>query len=161
MNRPGRSRPVHARHFALVAVCAWLLPAPAAAAPTCDFLVASALAFGTYDPLATVPVDSSSQLQYKCPPGQPVRISIDAGQSGTFSARELRSGAERLRYNVYLDAQRQTIWGDGSGGSAAGPLVVSVGAGGVTTAWMFGRIFAGQDVAVGAYADTLRITLDL
>jgi spore coat protein U-like protein len=161
MNGSGRPRPVRARRAALAALCAWLLPAGAAAAPTCQFLVANALAFGTYDPLAAAPLDSSSQLQYKCPGAQPVRISIDAGQSGTFSARELQSGSERLLYQVYLDAQRQIVWGDGSGGSSVGPLVTSAGAQGSTTAWLFGRIFARQDVAAGAYADTLRVTLEL
>lgn len=161
MNRSARSRPVLARRAALVAVCALVLPGTAAAAPTCDFVVAGAIAFGTYDPLAAAPLDSSTQLQLKCPPGQNVRITIDAGQSGTFAARELRSDTERLRYNLYLDAQRQLVWGDGSGGSSAGPLVYSVGAQGVTTAWIFGRVFAGQDVAPGVYADALRVTLQL
>jgi spore coat protein U-like protein len=161
MNGPGRRRPAHARRAALAALCAWLLPAVAAAAPTCQFLTASALAFGTYDPLASAPLDSSSQLQYKCPGNQPLRISIDAGQSGTFSARELRSGSERLLYQVYLDAQRQIVWGDGTGGSSVGPLVTSAGTSGSTIAWLFARIFARQDAAVGAYADTLHVTLEL
>jgi spore coat protein U-like protein len=160
MSRPMLARPVNARRaLSAAAMCALLLPGAAAATPQCNILVASTLAFGRYDPISPAPLDSSAQLQYRCPPGQPVRISIDAGQSGTFAARELRNGAEVLRYNLFLDAARTRVWGDGSGGSSIGPLVVSMAAG-VNTAWVFGRIAAGQDVSPGAYADTLSVTLN-
>jgi spore coat protein U-like protein len=161
MNRPMLARPVNARRaLRAAAMCVLLLPGTAAAAPKCDFLVATALAFGRYDPTSSAPLDASAQIQYGCPPGQPVRISIDAGQSGTFVARELRSGAERLRYNLFLDGGHTMIWGDGTGGSSIGPLVRDV-AQGVVTAWVFGRIAAGQDAAPGTYGDTLRVTLEL
>ncbi len=161
MNRPMLARPVNARRaLRAAAMCVLLLPGAAAAAPTCDFLVATTLAFGRYDPTSSAPLDAATQIQYGCPPGQAVRISIDAGQSGSFAARELRSGAEVLRYNLFLDAARTMIWGDGTGGSAAGPLVRDVGQN-VVTAWVFGRIAAGQDAAPGAYGDTLRVTLEL
>jgi spore coat protein U-like protein len=122
--------------------------------------VASTLAFGRYDPTSAAPLDAATTIQYGCPPGQPVRISIDAGQSGTFAARELRNGGEVLRYNLFLDAARTTVWGDGTGGSSIGPLVRGIGQS-VITAWVFGRIAAGQDAAPGAYGDTLRVTLQL
>ena len=84
-----------------------------------------------------------------------------AGLAGSYAARALSMGNERLLYNLYLDAARTIVWGDGTGGSQAGPGVTTHGAGGTTTAYVFGRIKAGQDVAVGVYADTIRVTFQL
>jgi spore coat protein U-like protein len=136
-------------------------PVAARAAPTCSFAAGNPLAFGPYDPFATAPRDATSTLVYRCPPGQGVRITLDAGASGSFATRELRQGSEVLRYNLYLDAARTVVWGDGTGGSSAGPGVTSRGPGGVTTAWVFGRIFAAQDPVAGAYGDTIRVTFEL
>jgi spore coat protein U-like protein len=130
------------------------------AAPKCNFATASALDFGAYDPFATSPRDGTSTLSYRCPPGQQPRISLDPGSSGTFAARLMRQGAEVLAYDLFLDAARTVIWGDGTGGSSAGPGVATQG-GGTTTAYVFGRIPAGQDPVAGSFADTIRVTFDL
>ncbi len=145
----------------LAAAALALAPAAARAVPTCSFGVAGALAFGVYDPLSASNADSSSTLSYRCPQGQPLRISLDAGLAGSFAAREMTMGSERLRYNLYLDAARTIVWGDGTGGSQVGPGVVSHGASGTTTAYVFGRIPAGQDAAAGTYGDTIRVTFEL
>ncbi len=144
-----------------VAAAAALAPVAARGAPTCSFGVANALAFGAYDPLAAAPMDSSSTMTYRCPAGQPLRISLDAGLAGTFAARALTMGSERLLYNLYLDAARTIVWGDGTGGSQVGPGVTTHGAGGTTTAYVFGRIPAGQDVPAGVYGDTIRVDFQL
>lgn len=127
----------------------------------CSFGVAGALAFGEYDPLSAAHADSSSTLSYRCPASQPVRISLDAGLAGSFEARAMTMGAERLLYNLYLDAARTIVWGDGTGGSRVGPGVIARGALGTTTAYVFGRVFAGQDAAAGVYGDTIRVTFEL
>lgn len=154
----------------LAALAAAALARGAAAAPpvdppgggrACSFGVAGALAFGAYDPLSSAHADSSSTISYRCPASQPVRISLDAGLAGSFAARALTQGAERLLYNLYLDAARTVVWGDGTGGSQAGPGVTSRGALGTTSAWVFGRIPAGQDAVAGTYGDTIRVTFEL
>jgi spore coat protein U-like protein len=164
MNRtPTRRRAItrQASCAAALAVAALAVsPSPAAAKPVCAFYGVSSLAFGAYDPLSAAPLDSTAVLRYECPPGQPVRVTLDTGQSGTFTWRELRGGGEVLRYNLYLDAARTIVWGDGTAGTAVGPLVKDV-ARGVTSAWVFGRVPPAQDVTVGAYADTITVTVDL
>jgi spore coat protein U-like protein len=135
-------------------------PGNASAAPQSTFLVASDLAFGAYDPLSAVPLDSTATIRYRCPPGQITRITLDAGASGSFAWRELRSGSEVLRYNLYLDAARTAVWGDGTGGSSSGPGQTST-TGGVTTAWVFARVPASQDVSAGVYSDLIRVTIEL
>jgi spore coat protein U-like protein len=143
------------------AAAAALAPRPARAAPTCSFGVANALAFGVYDPLAPAPADSTATMSYRCPAGQPLRISLDAGLAGTFAARALTMGSERLLYNLYLDAARTIVWGDGTGGSQVGPGVTTHGAGGTVTTYVFGRIPAGQDAAAGTYGDMIRVDFQL
>ncbi len=144
-----------------VAVAAAVAPSRARGAPACSFGVAGALSFGVYDPLAAAPTDSSSTMSYRCPKGQAVQISLDAGLAGSFAARALTLGTERLLYNLFLDAARTIVWGDGTGGSQAGPGVTTHGAGGTTTVYVFGRIPAGQDVVAGTYGDTIRVTFQL
>jgi len=153
MKRPWR------RALLLAALAA--APSLARGAPSCSFAVGSDLGFGPYDPFSTAPRDAVSTLLYRCPPGQLMRISLDRGLAGSFAARELRQGAEVLRYNLYLDAARTVVWGDGSGGSSAGPGVQVHGPGGTTTAYVFGRIAPAQDAVAGAFADTIRVTFEL
>ncbi len=144
----------------LAVLAAAAAPGAVLAAPKCTFGTASNLGFGPYDPISAPAADGTSTLTYQCPPGQGVRITLDAGSSGSFAARTMRLGVEVLRYNLYLDAARTTIWGDGSGGSSPGPGVTTR-AGSTTTAWVFGRIDAGQDAVAGAYSDTIRVTFEL
>ena len=71
----------------------------------------------------------------------------------------MRSGGNSLSYNLYLNAARTTIWGDGSGGTSvhgpvAAPLLGSV------TVNVFGRITARQNVGVGAYSDVIVATIN-
>jgi spore coat protein U-like protein len=86
-----------------------------------------------------------------------IRIEMSRGSSNSYD-RSMRSGAERLRYNIYLDASRTTVWGDGANGTDSyfdshppnkRPVTVPA----------YGRIFAMQDVAAGAYFDVLQVTI--
>jgi len=162
MNRT-LARPRTSAHvLALLAALALLgAPAPAAGQQTCSIASATALSFGAYDPLAAAALDSTSQLVYRCPPSPQIRISLDAGGAGAFTMRAMRRGADVLLYNLYLDPARTIVWGDGTGGSSIGPQVTVKGAGGTVTAYVFGRMPAGQDPAPGTYADTIRVTFDL
>ena len=72
-----------------------------------------------------------------------------------------RDDASRARRQFVVDAARTAVWGDGTGGSQAGPGVIARGALGTTTAWVFGRIPAGQDAVAGTYGDTIRVTFEL
>jgi spore coat protein U-like protein len=162
MKRPA-TRPRTSAHRALLLAAGLLLAAApgAAEAQSCSFAFATDLSFGTYDPLATTPLDSTSTLLYRCPRGQALRVSLDRGQGPSFAARELRAGGETLRYNLYLDAARTVIWGDGTGGSSIGPGVRVDGPFGTTVAYVFGRVPAQQDPVVATYRDTIRVTFDL
>ena len=71
--------------------------------------------------------------------------------------RAMSNGPHSLAYNVYLDAARTIVWGDGSNGTSAyGPVKPNPG---TNTVWIYGRIFARQNVTVGTYSDTLTVTI--
>ncbi len=60
-----------------------------------------------------------------------------------------------LAYNIYLDAARTVVWGDGAGGTQT--LEVQNGDRSVS---FYGRISAGQDVAAGPYSDAIVVTFN-
>ena len=114
------------------------------------------LAFGTYDPFSPSPLLSTARVRLSCPQGQNPQITISRGNSSTYLSRELWSGSERLRYNVYQDAAMSVIWGDGTDGSVA-----YISPTGSAQLVLYGRIPAGQDAAAGDYGDTLTVTVFL
>jgi spore coat protein U-like protein len=128
------------------------------------------LSFGNYDPLAGTDVDAIGQIIYLCSNGnsgnassanatpKAIRIELDQGSSQSFEKREMVGPGERLGYNIYLDATRQTIWGNGTQGTevyfdAHPPNKTAV------TVPAFGRIFRLQDVDAGSYADVIGVRI--
>jgi spore coat protein U-like protein len=67
-----------------------------------------------------------------------------------------------LNYNLFTTAARTTIYGDGTAGTGT-PAFSAVIPNRFTTLVVrldiFGRIFAGQDASIGAYADNLIYTI--
>lgn len=94
----------------------------------------------------------------------PYTVSIGASATSGSFARALGSaGGHSLGYQLYVDAARSVVWGDGSGGTAtvAGsvtPLLVLVPASATHT--VYGRVPAGPMPVPGAYTDTLTVTID-
>lgn len=143
---------------ALLVAAIAALPA-AAQAQTCTVLGVTGIAFGAYDPIganASVPRDSTGQLQYRCQGGAAPLVMLSTGASGSFQPRQLRQAASALGYNLYRDAARAQIWGDGTGGT-----FTVQGQRGNRTLVIYGRIFPGQTAAAaGTYADTIVATLN-
>jgi spore coat protein U-like protein len=141
---------------AIVAAALALAPGMARAqGSSCRISGVTSPAFGTYDPFATTPLDAVGSITHSCPKTRPVQILLDSGASASFTPRAMVSGTGQLAYNLYLDPPSTPgarIWGDGSGGT-----YIYSGAGKVTVP-LYGRVFAQQDVAAGAYSDTVTIT---
>jgi spore coat protein U-like protein len=68
------------------------------------------------------------------------------------------NGTDRLFYNLYRDAARTTIWGDGTNGTQSYFIGNPANNQDISVA-IFGRIPASQNVKVGAYTDTITVTL--
>jgi spore coat protein U-like protein len=142
------------------AFATWLIPNSARAA-SCSFTSIVGVNFGTYQVFDTSPLDSTGSITLYCTGVQPMdlfTIEIGPGSSGSASSRYMLNGSVMLNYNLYLDASRSVIWGDGSGGtSALGPLSV---ADQTPTTWtVYGRIPATQNVSAGNYSDTVLVTV--
>ncbi len=147
------------------------LPLAAQAGADCS-ISSVALAFGAYDTTATSPDDTAATVTVTCvyvPPGASrvgYTIRLSHGMNGTSATtRKLANGSSLLPYNVYSDASRTRVWGDGSAGTvvATGSMTVGPGAGnGKRTAShvVYGRIPALQDAVPGTYLDALVLMLD-
>jgi outer membrane usher protein FimD/PapC len=62
-------------------------------------------------------------------------------------------------YDLYRDAARTTIWGDGTG-STATYTQLSVPNNTAQNLTIYGRISAAQDVRAGTYTDSVTVTID-
>jgi spore coat protein U-like protein len=118
-------------------------------------------AFGTYNVFASSPTDTTATIQVRCTGLFDWLLTVDVdlskGQSGSFNPRTLKSGSNTLNYNLYMDAARTTIWGDGTGGTSHWTVSnPSVGTWYSQTA--YGRIPANQDPVIGSYTDTIVVT---
>jgi spore coat protein U-like protein len=139
-----------------------LLASPAARAGNCSFQTVGAVVFGSYDVFASGPVDTTATISYKCsPPVATPTIFISTGGSGTYSPRRMAGpSGTNADYNLYVDAARTTIWGDGSGGTGFITAPDPISGAQIFTYTVFGRVPAGQDLVAGAYTDTVTLTIN-
>ncbi len=115
------------------------------------------VAFGNYDVLNPSALDSSGTITYQCNSLRIVRIELSQGSSGNYNQRQMRRGTEVLNYNLYMDAARTTIWGDGTG--VTDRLLALVFPGVARTATVYGRVLPLQNAIVGAYSDSLIVRM--
>jgi spore coat protein U-like protein len=142
-------------------VGAWLLSTTGAyaQAPSCTISVTS-VAFGNYNVFTTTPDDSTGTITYRCnSTAFNISISISDGSSSTFGPRTLRKGTEVLSYNLYRNAARTTIWGDGTGGTSVYTQANPPNNTNVNVT-VYGRIPALQDVSAGNYTDTVSAVIN-
>lgn len=151
--------------------------ASVARAQSCDVTVPLAPAFGQYDPIgahAAAPNDTASgSVRVECiPRGNakvPFSATLDLGQHSTGGiVRRLRSGANHLGYQIYLDGARSQVFGNTGGGVSVSCTTgesigyctgSSAGSTRIATFPIYGRMPGGQDAAPGTYTDTLAVTI--
>jgi spore coat protein U-like protein len=142
-----------------------VVAAPLAWGQTCT-VAATGIAFGNYQPLSGVNVTSTGTVTVTCNPGLisvlvSYTIQIGPGGGGSVATRSLSGPGTRLGYQLYSDALRTQIWGDGTGGSS-----------GITDGYLLGVLFpvirnytcygivlGGQRVSIGSYSDTTTVLL--
>lgn len=148
--------------IALTFAVAMLIPTSSAAKPMeCVFVSTVGTAFGAYDVFTPAPTDSIGSITYLCTDvkhAATVRINLQRGGSGSYNPRQMQSGSNPLGYNLYLDAARTIIWGDGTGGTQSyGPLQPPDGVN--VTVYIYGRAVGQQDVGTGLYNDAITVTM--
>ena len=146
---------IAARLFAPAAAALCLLAPAAARAAACQQITAT-LTFGPapYDVYNAADTTQAGTITYKCPPPLSPVVSLSASANGAYRPRQMSSGANTLNYEIYFDAAMTSVWGVGADSKAV------PSGGGTSTIQMYGRIFAQQDAAVGAYSDTITVTFN-
>jgi len=121
---------------------------------------ATDLDFGSYDPSSGTALDGSSTISANCTVGTGYTLSLDiGGGGGAYTQRLMDSaGTDTLGFNLFTDAARTQVWGDGSGATAT---VSSTGAGLLTSNnhTVYGRIPISQDVEPESYSSTITVTV--
>lgn len=152
---------------ALYCASAALFPAAAVVPivpPSCT-VTAQGVSFGAYSARSPAPTDGVGFLQVSCSGtvGDAVSytVALSSGAGGSFAVRTMSSAAGGLGYNLYADAARSTVWGDGTGISRAVADGYALTAPSASRTYpVYGRLFAGQHVAVGSYADSITVTVN-
>ena len=95
-----------------------------------------------------------------CTNTTPYAVALDAGTNAggaaNFGSRAMKSGSNVLGYQLYANAGRSTVWGDGSGGSGT---VAGTGTGSSQSLTVYGRLPSLTGVVPGSYSDTVTITI--
>lgn len=139
--------------------------APCWAASTCTVSYSPA-DFGIYNPQSPNSNDTTGNIQVTCSGGLgriSYTITLATGASGTYSARKLNHTLNNsLNYNLFVDAARTLIWGDGTAGtSTLSDSYIHPGYGNTIRSYpVYGRVPAGQNVRTGQYTDQLTITVN-
>lgn len=121
----------------------------------------SPVAFGAYDPVvanAAAALNANGSVTVACTKGASATVDLGVGGNLSGGSRRMAAGANFLNYALYQDAALTTVWGSGmTGGSTKTYNSTSKAP---TALTVYGSIPAGQDVAVGSYADTVVATVN-
>lgn len=119
----------------------------------------SDVAFGNVNTLSGSNVDTIGAISVTCTNGLgwSAAAGVGSGSGATFASRRMSSGANLLTYNLFTDAARSSVWGDGTGSTAD---IDGTGTGVVQNIAIYGRVGSGQTSApAGSYADTVAVTV--
>ena len=121
-------------------------------------VAATSLSFGTYTGLQT---DATSTISITCTNTTPYNVLLNGGGDGeggggSVTNRKMKgpSGAT-LAYGLYLDAERDDVWGNTIGTNAS----IGTGNGASQALTVYGRVGAAQYVRPGGYSDTVTATV--
>jgi spore coat protein U domain-containing protein, fimbrial subunit CupE1/2/3/6 len=121
----------------------------------------SVVNFGAYDPVvanATSPRDSTGTVNVYCTTGTLATVSLDLGTHISGSSRRmLGTTGDFLTYELYRDAARSVVWNTTNTYSGTSTSKLTPINGGFVA---YGRTFAGQDVRIGSYSDTVLVTVN-
>lgn len=161
MSRRGRPAVIPSRVLVAIGVLAGIVSASESAAqsPSCT-ISATSVAFGTYNVFSGTAVDSTGTITYRCnATAANITIALSRGTSSTYIPRTMSMGGELLAYNLYSNAGRTNIWGDGTAGTSVYVRANPPNDNNVNVT-IFGRVSAGQDVSAGSFSDTISATIN-
>ena len=138
----------------------FLLLAGRAGALGCN-ITTTPIGFGNYESSSVFALDATADVNVNCDASVPYLVRLDAGENsaGTFSPRKmlLAGGSDAMNYNLYRNASRSEIWGDGTNGSF---IQSGAGTGAGVQLPVYGRLFGAQNVGAGTYLDNITVTIE-
>jgi len=129
-------------------------------AMSCTVLSSASVRYGTYEAFSAIPLDSAGAISFRCTSvidGDLVSLQLGRDGSGRFIPRAMRGGDARLEYNLFLDAARSIVWGDGTSGTSA--YTVHPADGQTVSVPVYGRVWPRQNVPAGTYDDVVVLTV--
>jgi len=128
--------------------------------PNC-LVSAQALNFGGYD--GTAAKTGTSDISVRCSSGTIFDVALSTG-GGTYAQRLLAgAGPNRLQYNLYTTLAANTVWGDGTLGTATMPgLGAGMAIANAQTLTVYGQLpdnAFNQGAPSGVYNDTITVTV--
>jgi spore coat protein U-like protein len=143
----------------LLALVVGTLYASDAHAQACT-ISATSVNFGSYNVFNGSDTDSTGTVTYRCNgSARNITIGLTQGASASFNQRQMQKGLESLTYNLFVDASRTNIWGDGTGGTAVYSSANPPNNTNVNLT-VYGRVTAGQDVSAGTFSDTVTAVIN-
>lgn len=142
-------------------ICGSCLVAPSVAIAAGCSMDGGQVAFGRLDPLGRDAQQAIGTITLRCDgvEGSVVRVGLGSGNSMRFEQREMRDGAHRIRYNLYLDPAHERVFGDDSVGGNTLSLAMP-GSGVPMSIPVYAVIAAGQVMRPGAYSDEITVSID-
>ena len=147
------------RLLILLALVIGTLYASDAHAQACT-ISATSVNFGSYNVFNGSHTDSTGTVTYRCNgSAHNITIGLTQGASASFNQRQMQKGSEALTYNLFIDASRTNIWGDGTGGTSVYSIANPPNNTNVNLT-VYGRVTAGQDVSAGTFSDTVTAVIN-
>lgn len=117
------------------------------------------LHFGDYSAVKRNATKSRARIQVRCNGSGSYSLALSRGH-GAFSRRKMTSTLDHLYYNIFTDATRTQIWGDGTGntGLIHGSYQSRGQSFSRTNHNIYGAIYPSQDAYPGIYTDDLFIS---
>jgi spore coat protein U-like protein len=113
--------------------------------------------------LVATNIDASTTVSVTCTNGSPYSIGMDNGANVSGSQRRMKSGANFLNYNLYVDAGRTNAWTTAASNStctSANSCFLGSGSGSAQSVSIYGRVpSTGSAPPTGTYTDTVTMTI--
>lgn len=124
---------------------------------TCSLSTPADLAFGSTQAVSAN-IDATTTIQVTCSNTAPYTIGLGQGLYGTaINARKMKlsTTTDTANYALYRDASRTQNWGETIGTDTAS----GTGTGSAQTHTVYGRVPTQAGLPIGAYSDTVVVTL--
>jgi spore coat protein U-like protein len=134
----------------------------ATVAAVCQIDTVDQLDFGTISPSAGANYDAQANITWRCTTGTVADIDLDGGSSGDINARAMDGTTETLPYQLYTDATRLQVWGDGGTGDDVDVIGAGMGVPNAVTTTVYGRVLDTDvaGLAPDTFNDAVTVTIN-